>query len=118
MEKEAILNDQRWTEWLPFPDPRQREYLYAPFGCGVYQLRNKRDGRYILFGSVRNLCHRMTSLLPAPLGSGTRNNWQKREYVYNEIAFLEYRTISFLDELTMKTFENNLKGYLIHRFNS
>ena len=28
-----------WSDWLPFPDPRQAGYLNAPLGAGVYELR-------------------------------------------------------------------------------
>lgn len=37
---------------------------------------------------------RMTSLLPKPWGSGTRNNSDKREYVQENIDDIEYRTMA------------------------
>jgi hypothetical protein len=37
---------------------------------------------------------RMTSLLPPPLGRGTRNNAKKRSYIENNLPVIEYRTIA------------------------
>jgi len=34
----------------------------------------------------------MTSILPRPLGSGTRNNDRKRDYVRRHLRDIEYRT--------------------------
>ncbi|MFG0299099.1 MAG: hypothetical protein ACF8K1_05805, partial [Phycisphaerales bacterium JB047] len=34
----------------------------------------------------------MTSLLPQPLGTGTRNNNRKREYLLRHLRDIEYRT--------------------------
>jgi hypothetical protein len=28
-----------WSDWLPFPDPKARGILQAPFGPGCYELR-------------------------------------------------------------------------------
>lgn len=75
------MPDQDWSEWRPFPDPRQGDYLYAPFGPGVYELRHRTSGEVILFGQSGNVAHRMTSLLPRPLGQGHRSNRAKQDYV-------------------------------------
>lgn len=84
--------DLNWTEWWQFPDPAKGEFLYAPFGAGVYQLRHKSSPKYILFGSSKNVAHRMTSLLPG-YGSN-RNNNKKQEHVKKHITDIEYRTIA------------------------
>lgn len=106
-----------WTMWQPFPDPRKGQYLIAPFGNGVYQLRNKKKFEYILFGKGKNLAYRMTSLLPQPLGCGTRNNKIKRDNVLENIEDIEYRTVSFTSENEMKTCEDILKNHKIHKHN-
>lgn len=36
------LYNEKWSDWKSFPDPRKGGYLNAPFGSGVYQLRNKK----------------------------------------------------------------------------
>ena len=103
-----ILEDKKWSEWGKFPDPRKEEYLYAPFGCGVYQIRNKNE--YILFGRGKNCAFRMSSLLPKPLGQGTRKNDEKSIYVFKNNDSLEYRTIAFNSEYEVINFEKNLNN--------
>lgn len=82
-----------FSQWRPFPDPRKGEYLTAPFGPGVYELRNAKTGKHILVGIGKNCAHRMTSLLPADKGGcGTRNNTAKRDYLARHLKHIEYRT--------------------------
>lgn len=115
-----ILKHKNWTKWKSFPDPRKQEYLFAPFGLGVYQLRNLKDKefQFTLFGKGNHLSERMTTLLPKGLGRGTRNNSNKRNYVSDNIASMEYRTIPFDSRENMKQFEDKLKALNIHRFNT
>ncbi|WP_444917142.1 hypothetical protein [Microbulbifer sp. JMSA003] len=80
----------KWTKWKSFPDPRKNELITAPFGPGVYVLRNRKTKELVLFGSGKNCAFRMSSLLPKELGSGTRNNLEKRDYVLNNISQIEY----------------------------
>ncbi len=82
----------RWSRWLAFPDPGKGGYLSAPFGPGVYEVRNRQTRDLVLFGHGKNFAYRMSSLLPAPLGAGNRNNARKREYVLTHLANIEYRT--------------------------
>ena len=67
------------SEWRKFTDTRNGKYLVAPFGFGVYQLKNSKTNEFTLFGSGNNLAYRMSSLLPKPYGQGTRRNEAKRE---------------------------------------
>ena len=83
---ENLIEKYNWGEWKPFPDPRNGEYLFAPFGYGVYQLRNIETNEFVLFGSSNNLAFRMSSLLPKPLGQGTRKKEEKRIYILNNIV--------------------------------
>ena len=48
----------------------------------------------MLFGSGKNAASRMTSLLPDPLGSGTRKNKLKRQYVLEHLRDLDYCTLA------------------------
>lgn len=85
----------KWSKWRPFPNPRLCEYLVAPFGPGVYELKHRVTGRRILFGRGRNLAHRMCSLLPASRGGcGTRRNFGKRNYVSERLNEIVYRTMA------------------------
>lgn len=98
-----------WTNWKPFPDPRKNDLLIAPFGPGVYDLRNKKTDEPILFGSSKNCASRMSSLLPKPLGCNTRNNAEKREYVLKQLLNVEYRVLPCADKETAKKEEKQLK---------
>lgn len=81
----------KWSKWLLFPDPRNRGLLEAPYGPGVYELRDRKTGQYILRGMGSNCAYRMSSILPKPLGQGTRNNAEKRKYVLVNLDQVEYR---------------------------
>jgi len=48
----------------------------------------------VLFGTASHVAERMSSLLPAPFGCGTRNNEAKRKYVFDHLGEIEYRTIA------------------------
>ena len=85
----------RWSRWRPFPNPKTGGYLSAPFGPGVYQLRNRKTGELVLFGEGKNVAHRMSSLLPQPLGTPERKNEQKKEYVLDNLDNIEYRAKAY-----------------------
>ncbi|MBX7201129.1 MAG: hypothetical protein K1X51_17305 [Rhodospirillaceae bacterium] len=99
----------QWSKWRPFPDPRAGGILVAPFGPGCYQLRNRKTG-LLLFGFGGHVAKRMTSLLPAPLGAGTRNNEGKRTSALEDIENLEYCTIACLSTEEAKAEERKLKA--------
>lgn len=103
------MNSYNWSEWLEFPNPMKNGILVAPFGKGVYQLKNRATNKFVLFGCGNNVAYRMSSLLPKPYGQGTRNNEGKREYVLNNIEDIIYRTISFTDYIEMKRVEKEVK---------
>ena len=54
MEQWKETYNTGWSDWKSFPDPRKGEYINAPLGSGVYQLRNKKTNRYVLFGEFVN----------------------------------------------------------------
>lgn len=104
-----------WSEWRPFPDPRNFGILVAPFGPGVYELRNEETLVYC--GSGGNVAVRMSSLLPAPLGSGTRNNAKLRDYVLQNLHRIQYRTLACATREDANEREHQLKrgtNYLFH----
>ena len=42
MEEFEKIYNTGWSNWKSFPDPRKGDYLIAPLGSGVYQLRNRK----------------------------------------------------------------------------
>ena len=100
----------KWSPWRPFPDPRKHGILIAPFGPGVYELRRRDTGKLVLFGRGRNVASRVSSLLPIPLGTGTRNNAKKRAYVKRNLSRIEYRTRACATDDESKTEERKLKA--------
>lgn len=107
-----------WTEWHPIPDPREREFLRAPFGPGVYEIHNRRTDEFILIGEGGHLASRMTSLLPAPLGAGTRHNSAKRDYLLENLADLEYRTLACDSKSEARLVESKRKKEQRYLFNT
>ena len=98
-----------WSRWQAFPDPRSGGILTAPFGPGVYELRNRKTNELVLFGRSKNVASRMSSLLPAPLGAGKRNNKEKRIYVDTHLSDIDYRTKPCVDPDTAKMEEKRLR---------
>ena len=98
-----------WSSWRAFPDPRMGAYLYAPFGPGVYELRNTQTREPVLLGSSKNLAYRMSSLLPEPHGAGSRKNEKKRKYVLAHLADIEYRTKACGSDALAKQDEKDLR---------
>jgi len=94
-----------WSEWRPFPDPSASGYLIAPIGPGVYELRNRETRSLVYVGSGGQCAYRMSSLLPAPLGAGTRNNARLRAHVRANLGVLDYRTRPFGSAAEAETFE-------------
>ena len=115
---ENIVEKCNWSEWKPFPDPRKGEYLHAPYGFGVYQLRNIKTKEFVLFGKSNNLAFKMSCLLPKPLGQGTRKNEDKRTYVLKNLSYIEYRTLAFFKKEHMHECEHFLKEVNNHIFNT
>lgn len=107
---------RKWSEWRLFPDPRKGETLTAPFGAGCYELRN--GAQLVLFGKGDHVAQRMASLLPLPLGTGTRNNREKRKYVSDHLGSIEYRTLACLTpdeaEDAERAMKANRLAYLFH----
>jgi len=99
---------KQWSQWQRFPDPRKLELQAAPFGPGCYELRN--GAQLILYGMGNHVAQRMTSLLPAPFGCGTRNNHEKRKYVLENLASIEYRTLACATREAAKKHECQLKA--------
>jgi len=83
-----------FSDWRMFPDPRKCAYIWAPIGPGCYQLRLTETKQLVLFGRSANVSARLASLLPPPFGQGTRRNTEKRQFVFDHLGSIEYRTIA------------------------
>ena len=113
---DQLMAMNRWNGWRQFPDPRVGGYLLAPFGPGVYELRNLSTGELILCGYSKNVANRMSSILPASLGTGARKNFHKKQYVLNHLAEIEYRTMACPDKDVALAAEKQLRSGKTYRF--
>lgn len=106
-----------WTEFSPFPSPLQQSYLYAPFGAGVYELKNVKTKELVYVGEGGHVAYRMSSLLPEPYGEGTRNNSNLRKYIFENLHDVHYRTLSCTDKVTAKQIQDNMINHNKYIFN-
>lgn len=97
-----------WTKWLPFPSSENIRNIVAPNGPGVYELKNKVTGEYVLVGISVGVRRRMKSLMPAPYGVGRRDNHKKRKYVLDNYQDIVYRTIATANRLEAENIERSL----------
>jgi hypothetical protein len=88
------MSQNEWSEWAPFPDPRDATWLSSPFGPGVYELR--RDGELVRVGAASHMAFALTHLLPFPWGRGTRRKDGLHEFVWANIEKMEYRCCACL----------------------
>lgn len=106
-----------WSEWKPMPSPELCRKIIAPLGPGIYQIRNKVSNTFVLFGIGKRCQQRMKSLYPAPFGTGTRNNKEKRDYILQHWENLEYRTLGVETRSQAKLIEDGIKAQRNHIFN-
>lgn len=101
-------NTNNWTAFFHFPSPIRMGYLHAPFGPGVYELKNVKTEELVYVGEGGHVALRMTSLLPAPYGKGTRNNAKLRQYIFDNLADIHYRTLACKDKATAKLIQDEM----------
>ena len=106
-----------WTEFSSFPTPMRLEYLHAPFGAGVYELKNLKTNELVYVGEGGHVAWRMTSLLPSPYGKGTRKNAKLRQYVFDNLSDIHYRTLACKDKATAKRIQNEMIDNTNYMFN-
>jgi hypothetical protein len=111
------LTQLMWSEWRPFPDPRKREFLIAPIGPSLYEIRRRSDGGLMILGRGNNCASRMSTLLPSPFGGGGRNNVRKREFMLLNLEDMDYRCCPLSSEEECRVAERILfesNRYLFH----
>ena len=109
-----IDREHLWTDWQPYPDPRNGDHLVAPIGPGVYQLR--RGETLVHTGMGRCVAVAMSSLLPERWGSGTRNNNALRQFILRNIKRIEYRCIGCESENDAKKLKLSVRRNKNHIF--
>lgn len=112
-----MRNNNNWTAFSPFPSPLKHEYLNAPIGAGVYELKNIKTQELVYVGEGANTAYRMSSLLPEPYGAGTRNNSKLRDYIFENINDVHYRTIACTDKANAKQIQDEMIAINKYLFN-
>tara|TARA_X000000368_G_C23043448_1_gene718040 strand:+ start:1087 stop:1461 length:375 start_codon:yes stop_codon:yes gene_type:complete len=117
-----------WTNWKSLPNPSKSydsfrslimKTVRNPSYPGVYQLKNNDTGEYVLFGVGVKVGERMCSLIPKEHGGvGRRNNHYKRDYVWKNIDYIQFRTITTETRNEALEIERFLKHQNIHIFNT
>jgi hypothetical protein len=112
------MNDKNsWTEFSLFPSPLEQDYLHAPFGAGVYELKNLKTNELVYVGEGGHVAYRMSSLLPEPFGKGTRNNSRLRNYILENLQDVYYRTLACSDKATANQIQDNMIANNKYLFN-
>lgn len=106
-----------WSDFAAFPSPLQKEYLHAPFGAGVYELKNAKTNELVYVGEGANTAYRMSSLLLESQGAGTRTNSRLRNYIFENINDVHYRTLVCTDKTTAKQIQNKMIATNKYLFN-
>lgn len=78
-----------WANWKKFPEAEQRDFIDAPTGPGLYEVRYVSSGDLAAFDASSNVAYALSSLRPQArswkrLFGGAANGARNRE--------LEYRT--------------------------
>jgi hypothetical protein len=103
------MNDKtKWTKFSPFPSPVKNGYLYAPFGEGVYELKNVKTKELVYVGEGKNTAWRMSSLLPHPQGASGRNNLPLTNYIFKNLQNIHYRTLACINKATAKQIQDQM----------
>ncbi len=95
-----------WTPFTLFPSPHECGYLHAPICAGVYELKNIKTNELVYVGEGASVAYRMSSLLPEDHGAGTRNNSKLRQYIFENVSVIHYRTLACSDKATAKKIQD------------
>lgn len=122
------MNEFEWSKWQQMPNPANHgkslprilkemiSYFDQP---GVYQLQNHKTGQYVLFGESVELAKRMGSLIPKEHGGvGRRNNFRKRDYVWENLSDIHFRTLKCRSKAQAQMIENEIKQQYLYIFDT
>ena len=122
------IEELNWSSWKPLPNPLQSNQRFSllimqhvrnPLKPGLYQLKNKKTNEYVLFGIGKEIGKRMKSLIPKEHGGvGRRDNYIKREYVWENIDSIKFRSITTNTREEALNIERYVKSLNIHIFNT
>lgn len=62
----------------------------------------------VYVGEGGHVAYRMSSLLTAPYGKGTRNNLKLRQYIFENLSSIMYRTLACNDKATAKKLQDEM----------
>lgn len=111
------MHKNSWTKYSRFPSPLRNGYLNAPFGPGLYELKNKRLKKLVYVGEGIHVSYRMSSLLPKPYGTGTRNNLELRGYIFENFKDIYYRTLACASKTAAKQIQDEMITQNTYIFN-
>jgi len=100
---------QSWTGWKRFTDAHGAEFVDAPAGPGVYEVRHTLTGRVVAFGHARNVASALDELKRNG-GIGTFARLFRRQLPVSRISDLEYRTCAAATRSEAKTTAQRLLG--------
>jgi hypothetical protein len=91
-----------WTNWKPFPDPRNGAPIEAPIGPGVFEVRRISNGETVVFDHTANVARALLTIAEA--GSRPRLFGRRRP----DPGDLEYRTCAAATSMDAKSIASRL----------
>ena len=93
-----------WTNWKPFPDPKNGVSIEAPVGPGVFEVRRISSGDVVFFDHAANVASALASIAtPSP-----RARLFKRRRP--DAADLEYRTRAAASAIDAKSIASRMNS--------
>ncbi|MSO66414.1 MAG: hypothetical protein EXR03_07450 [Pseudolabrys sp.] len=100
---------QTWSSWKRFPDAQIGDYVEAPIGPGVYEVRHTMTGRVVAFGHAGNVANAISDL-KVNGGAGPLARLFGRQPLVSRVSDLEYRTCAATSRAEAKTTASRLTG--------
>lgn len=94
---------QTWSSWKRFPDAKSGEFVQAPIGPGVYEVRHTLTGRVVAFGPARNVARKLSALnVNGGIGRKLARLFRRQARI-SRVPDLEYRTCAASSRAEAKT---------------
>lgn len=100
---------QAWSTWKRFPNAQSGDFVEAPIGPGVYEVRHSDTGELIAFGHAGNVANAIADLKV----DGGGSSWSRifrRDNPMPQVNSLEYRTCATASRADAKTTAHRLMG--------